>query len=88
MEKYSSEVVSQINEPNLFYGLFYVGTGFKLGKMDKPFGNIEVHFPIATYGNTKSNAFSVIEGVAGIAFRATLYIPIVKEHQLIYNIKN
>jgi hypothetical protein len=86
MEKHSSEVLSQIKEPNLFYGLFYIGIGLKIGKMNHPFGNIEFHFPIATYGNTKSDAFSIIEGTAGIAFRTTLYIPIAKEHQLIYSV--
>ena len=86
MEKYSSEVVSQIKEPNLFYGLFYAGIGLKIGKMNNPFGNIEVHMPLVTYGNTKSDSFSKIEGSLGVAFRTTLYIPIVKEHQLIYSV--
>ena len=84
MEKYASEVLSQIKEPNLFYGLFYVGAGLKIGKMDKPFGNIEAHFPIATYGNTESDAFTKMIGYAGFGFRATLYVPLLKEHQLIY----
>ena len=86
MEKHSAEIASQINEPNFFYGLFYVGIGLKFGKMNYPFGNLEVHFPIATYGNTKSDAFLKMIGYGGAAFRTTLYIPIVKEHQLIYSV--
>ena len=84
MEKYASEVLSQINEPNFFYGLFYIGAGLKIGKMNYPFGNIEAHFPIATYGNTNSDTFVKMIGYRGLGFRMTLYIPLLKEHQLIY----
>ncbi|MCL2131252.1 MAG: hypothetical protein FWH36_02165 [Lentimicrobiaceae bacterium] len=83
MEKYASEVLQQIKKPNIFYGLFYMGAGLKIGRMSNPFGVIEAHFPVTTYGNDKSDAFIKTAGV-GFGLRATLFIPILKEHQLTY----
>jgi len=85
MEKYSSDVLSQIGKSNSFHGLVYAGIGLKIGKMGHPFGRIEIHFPSLSFGNRNSETFVKINPL-GFGFQTTLLIPIVKKHQLTYTV--
>jgi hypothetical protein len=88
MEKYSSEIMSQIGDPRFFQGIFYAGAGLKLGKMNNPFGYIEAHFPVVMYGNNKSKSLATTQTAPGFEFQATLQIPFFKEHQLTYTVND
>ena len=86
MEKYSSNVLGQIGDPNLFYGSFYGGIGLKLGKANYPFGSIELFFPAINYTRNNVHSFVNIDAVPSFGFRTTLNIPVFRKHQLIYTI--
>ena len=85
MEKYASDILSQIGKSNSFYGLAYAGVGLKIGKMGHPFGRIELHFPSLAYGRSDSKNFMTIDPL-GFGLQTTLLIPIAKKHQLTYTI--
>jgi hypothetical protein len=86
MEKYASQVLEYIGPPNFFQGSAYAGVGLKLGKMNYPFGNIEIHFPNVTFGKAKLNSFTNTVGVVGIRFLTTLNIPVNRKQQLTYTV--
>ena len=85
MEKYSSDVLSQIEKPNSFHGIAYAGLGLKIGKMEHPFGRVEVHMPSLWYGNKDSKTFMNAETV-GFGLQMTVLIPVAKKYQLTYTI--
>jgi len=81
MEKYTSDVLSQIEKPGKFQYSLYAGVGLKIGKMSHPFGNIEFLFPVIAYGGPyKPSAF-------GFGIRTILQIPVFHRHQLTYKVK-
>lgn len=87
MEKYASEIMSHIEKPSIFQGNFYGGVGLKLGKMDKPFVNIEAHFPTLSYGIDNPKSFTnLTSNPMGGGIRVILYMPFLKEQQLIYKV--
>ena len=85
MEKYSSDVLSQIEKPNSFYGLAYAGVGLKIGKMEHPFGRVELHMPSLWYGNKNSKNFVNIDPF-GFGLQMTVLIPVAKKYQLTYTV--
>ena len=85
MNKYTSQVLAHIGPPNFFQGSVYAGIGLKLGKMNYPFGNIEIHCPTLTFGKSKQNSFTKIDMV-GIRFFTTLNIPVNKKQKLTYTV--
>jgi len=86
MEKYASVVSAQMGKPNRFLGYIYAGVGLKIGRTNYPFGNIEIHFPIYTYGQNKSNSLTNMKDTFGIGIQATLQIPICRKRQLTYKV--
>ena len=84
MEKYRSQVLSDLNDPNIFLCSVYAGIGLKLGKMKNPFGNIEIHFPEVTFGKRKS-LVNTIDGF-GIRILTTMNFPVDKKHKLVYKV--
>ena len=85
MNKYSSDISEQI-ETNDFQGYIYAGFGLKIGKTNRPFGNIEWHFPISMYGRDKHNSLIKTKDAFGFGFQASLQIPIFTKHQLVYKV--
>ena len=85
MEKYSSDVLSQIGNSASFHGLVYAGIGLKFGKMGHPFGRIEIHFPSLAFGHKDSDSFVKINPL-GVGLQTCLLIPIAKKHQLTYTV--
>jgi len=85
MEKYNSNVLEHIGNPNLFYLSFYGGFGLKFGKADYPFGNIELFFPTLHFENQNTNTFSWFD-VLGFGIRTTLQIPAFRKHKLTYTV--
>ncbi|MDR1553763.1 MAG: hypothetical protein LBS69_09930 [Prevotellaceae bacterium] len=88
MKKYSSLISEQAGKPNVFQGYLYVGVGLKIGRMNKAFGNIEIHFPVYMFDNEKLSSFAKSSGTAGIGIRTTLQIPVFKNKKLQYKIDN
>ena len=88
MGKYSDEIKKNITEPNSFHILTYLGAGLKIGKMTHPFGSIEVHLPMFTAASSKSNSFVKTDDMFGIGIRASVHIPLMHNHQLIYTIND
>jgi len=85
MEKYSTDIKAQMGTPNVFFSTIYAGVGLKFGKMNHPFGSIEVIAPmIRISGNSKS--FVNMEPV-GFSFRTILQIPVAKKKLLTYSVK-
>ena len=85
MEKYSSDVLSQVGDPIFFHGLLYAGVGLKFGRMGHPFGRIELHIPSLAYGKNDSKNFVDMSSF-GVGLQTCLLIPIAKKHQLTYTV--
>jgi hypothetical protein len=85
MEKYASDVLGQIGNPN-FHGQLFGGIGLKIGKTDRPFGNIELRFPIYMLTKEQSNSLIKENGAFGFGLQATFQIPIFSKHQLVYKV--
>ena len=88
MEKYSSEVMKNIGNPNRFQTVVYAGVGLKIGKLKYPVGNIEFHFPVLTFGKNNPNSFTKTAGSVGFGIRTTFQIPVIKKHQIIYTVED
>jgi len=86
MEKYTSNVLNEMGQPNIFKGSVYAGFGLKFGKMNYPFGNIEIHFPVFTYGNGKKDSFTNTVNIVGLRILTTLNISVSKTHKLSYTV--
>ena len=84
MSKYSSDVLKKIEKPSVFQCSIYAGVGLKIGRMSHPFGNIEILFPVVVFGSDKPNSLSMSSAI-GFGLRTTLQIPVLRNHQLIYN---
>jgi hypothetical protein len=84
MEKYTSEVSSQLRRPNSFHGSCYAGFGLKIGKPEYPIGNIEIQFPVLMFGNGNLNAFIKTKDTFGIAIQTALQIPVFTKCKLEY----
>jgi hypothetical protein len=63
----------------------HAGVGLKFGKMNYPFGNIELHFPVITFGENRVNSFATFQGI-GFRILTTLQIPIAKKYKLEYTV--
>ena len=85
MKKYASDVSSQIGNPN-FHGQLFGGIGLKIGRTNRPFGNIELRLPIYMLTNDKSNSLMKESGALGFGLQLTLQIPVFPKHQLVYKI--
>ncbi|MCL2246570.1 MAG: hypothetical protein FWC10_05595 [Lentimicrobiaceae bacterium] len=85
MEKYNSNVLKHIGNPNSFYCSFYGGFGLKFGKANYPFGNVEFFFPVLNFEKDNIDAF-IRSDVLGFGIRTTLHIPVIRKHILTYSV--
>ena len=83
MKKYADKISDQMGKPSFQSGYFYLGIGFKFGRMDHPFGSIEMQIPISVFKDKKLASF-IGEPEAGVGLQATFYIPAGKK-KLSYN---
>ncbi len=58
MEKYEQDIKDQLNKPNNFSTYYYLGIGWKIGKTNNPFGNLEFHFPILSASGNRVSSFA------------------------------
>ena len=84
MEKYSPDITTQMEKPNIFFNTVYAGVGLKFGKMNYPVGSIEFRVPYFRFSQ-KSNSFVKTE-IAGFNIQTSLYIPVAKKHKLTYSV--
>ncbi|MDR0830769.1 MAG: hypothetical protein LBN95_11770 [Prevotellaceae bacterium] len=77
MEKYSRQINSQIEKPDIFSGYCYIGVGLKIGRMNHPFGSIEIQVPFLVSGKRYS-AFSEQSFPFGLGLQTTFFIPVGK----------
>jgi len=88
MQKYEKQIANDLKKPDIFSSNFYLGVGLKLGKMNRPFGNIEFQFPIFyLVGQNKKTLqlTSFLErkgGGIGCGFNFSLKIPIPTKQKL------
>jgi len=88
MQKYQQQIENELKKPDTFSSSFYLGVGLKLGKMNRPFGNLEFQFPIFYLlgQNKKALQFtSFLErkgGGIGGGFNVSLKIPIPTKQKL------
>ena len=85
MDKYRAQVLADAGRANNFFASVYAGIGLKLGKMNYPFGNIEIHFPEINFGTRKLSLTNIVD-VSFIRFFTTLNIPVAKKHKLVYEV--
>jgi hypothetical protein len=74
MEKYNDKIKEQIGKPSFLSGYFYLGLGVKVGRMNHPFGSIEVQLPLRMFKNKKLASF-IEEPETGFGLQTTIYIP-------------
>ena len=88
MNKYTSDVLNQIDRSIGAYKSFYAGVGFKIGKTNHPFGNIEIHAPVITFVGDRPNSLIRTDRgtLYGMGFQTTLQIPLFKKYQLTYTV--
>jgi hypothetical protein len=77
MEKYSPLIREPLGKPTKFSGFGYLGMGLKIGKSHRPFGHVEVHFPVCMIENGSIDSLSEDLPV-GIGIQTTLQIPFKK----------
>jgi len=74
MEKYASKICSQTGKPSFQSGYLYLGIGLKFGRMNHPFGSVEIQVPICVFKDKKLSSF-IKEPDAGFGLQTTFYIP-------------
>jgi hypothetical protein len=75
MNKYAEKVKNDVAAKKRFTPTIFVGTGLKIGRMNKPFGTIEIRVPISFEQGFSSFA----KTTAGIELSTAVYIPLGKE---------
>jgi len=85
MNKYASDVSGQIGNPN-FHAQLFGGIGLKIGRANRPVGNIELRLPIYMLTNDKSNSLMKENKALGFGLQLTLQIPVFPKHQLVYKV--
>jgi len=74
MEKYAGEISKQMGKPSFQSGYLYLGIGLKFGRMNHPFGSIELQAPIRVFKDKKLASF-IKEPEVGFGLQTTFYIP-------------
>ena len=88
MDKYTSEVLKHIDEPNNFQIYIYPGIGVKIGRENLMMGYLEFHFPACIYNYDSPNSLATVNNDRfGIGLQMSLLIPIFQNNQLTYTIK-
>ncbi len=76
MNKYEEQVKEQLPRPTHFSNHFYAGMGLKIGKIDRPFVNVEVLFPMFSFGNSVASSFAHSVNVGTIGISTSFKVPI------------
>ena len=79
MNKYLPDVQNQFEKPSLFNGQFVLGFGLKIGKMNSPFGNIEIQIPIHFTDKQRLGSLFEINNAVGVGMQASIFIPVGKQ---------
>jgi len=74
MEKYADEINRQMGKPSSMSGYLYLGIGLKFGRMNYPFGSVEIQMPVSVFKDKKLASF-IEEPAAGFGIQTTIYIP-------------
>ena len=74
MAKYADKISSMMGKPSFQSGYLYLGIGLKLGRMNHPFGSIEIQVPICVFKDKSLSSF-IKEPDAGFGVQTTFYIP-------------
>ena len=74
MKKYEDNISRQMGKPSFQSGYLYLGIGLKIGRMNHPFGSIELQAPIRVFKDKKLSSF-IKEPDAGFGVQAAIYIP-------------
>jgi len=78
MAKYADKISSMMGKPSFQSGYLYLGIGLKFGRMNHPFGSIEIQAPICVFKDKKLSSF-IREPEAGFGVQTTFYIPVGKK---------
>lgn len=76
MNRYEEQVKEQLPRPTHFSNHFYAGIGLKIGKINRPFVNIEVQFPMFSFSNSVVSSFANNSNVGVIGISASFKVPI------------
>jgi hypothetical protein len=77
MNKHADMVANTVKERNCFTPLGFIGTGLKIGRMNRPFGTVEIRMPFVLKGNTSFSSF--VKSSIGVEFQTAIYIPMGKK---------
>jgi len=77
MNKYADKITNDINEKDFFTPLAFVGMGLKIGRMNRPFGTVELRIPFVMKGNTSFSSF--VNSSVGVELQTAIYIPMGKK---------
>ena len=74
MNRYADKVINDVkNAPSPFFTpAFFIGTGMKIGRMNRPFGTIEIRMPFTI--NASFSSF--IASSVGLEFQTAIYFPL------------
>jgi len=75
MNKYAKKVINDVEKKDFFTSGAFVGTGLKIGRMNRTFGTVEIRIPFVSKGFS-----SFVESSTGCEFQATIYIPFGKKN--------
>lgn len=75
---YKDKIVSQLKKPSAFGAQAFLGFGMKIGRMNKPFGSVEIQMPVNLLKNQRASSF-VYTAPVSFAMVATVDIPAGKQ---------
>lgn len=74
MKKYNDKISGQMGKPSFQSGYLYLGIGLKFGRMNHPFGDVELQMPICVFKDKKLASF-IEEPAVGFGLKTAIYIP-------------
>jgi len=74
MSRYADKVINDIEKKNFFTPTAFIGTGLKIGRMNRPFGTFEFRIPFVLKGNTSFSSFA--KSSVGFEFQTAISIPV------------
>jgi hypothetical protein len=77
MNSYKDEILRDIGKNDLFAPVAFIGTGLKIGRMNRPFGTVEIRIPFVLKENAGFSSF--VKSSAGFEMQAAIYIPMGKQ---------
>ena len=74
MNKYAIQIVNEIEKNTFFAPIGFIGTGLKFGRMNRPFGTVEIRMPFGLKENASFSSF--IKTSVGIELQTSMYLPL------------